>query len=370
MNIDRRTFVFGSAVAVGRTYGQTDQHVNTAVIGTGNRGSYLLQSILAQPEAKVVALCDTKGDRLDKAASIAAKDNPATYTDWRKVLDRKDIAAVFIATPPYLHSEMAIAALQAGKHVYCEKPIGITAEQVRNLVKAAENAKTVFMAGQQMRSMKTLNEAIRKIREGVIGEVIMVKAQREASTDLAHDGSSADWYFDVTKSGGYLIEQSVHNLDACNWVVGAHPIRACGFGGTLLYKNDPPGRTIFDCGCLTYDYPNGAKLSFTQNVFHPRTMPNPNQYIYVYGTKASAGDLLAAPSLYPLTKEGQPSVLAEKQQEQPHAHTAAFYACITKGALNPADIKVGATAALTSIMGHEAMTKLKVINWSDLGVNL
>ena len=73
---------------------------------------------------------------------------------------------------------------------------------------------------------------------------------------------------DVTKSGGYLIEQSVHNLDACNWVIGAHPMRACGFGGILMYKNDPPGRTIFDCGSLTYEYPNGVKMSFTQNVFH------------------------------------------------------------------------------------------------------
>ena len=76
----------------------------------------------------------------------------------------------------------------------------------------------------------------------------MVKAQRHASSDLKHDGSSGDWFFDVNKGGGYLIEQSVHNLDACNWVIGAHPTRACGFGGILLYKNDPPGRTIFDCG--------------------------------------------------------------------------------------------------------------------------
>jgi hypothetical protein len=188
--------------------------VATGLIGIGNRGSFLLQGVLRQPNAKVVALCDNKPDRLDKAATTAARDNPSTYPHWRKLIDRKDVDAVFIATPPYLHSEMAIAAIKAGKHVYCEKPVGVTPQQVRDLLAAAKGSTKVFVAGQQLRSQKQLGEAVRKIREGVIGDVLMVKAQRHASADLAHDGSSADWYFDVKKSGGYLIEQSVHNLVA------------------------------------------------------------------------------------------------------------------------------------------------------------
>ena len=66
------------------------------------------------------ALCDINPDRLDKAATAASKDNPKTYSDWRQVIDSKDIEAVYIATPPYLHAEMASAALKAGKHVYCK----------------------------------------------------------------------------------------------------------------------------------------------------------------------------------------------------------------------------------------------------------
>src|SRR5262249_15805153 len=124
------------------------------------------------------------------------------------------------------------------------------------------------------------------------------------------------------------IEQSVHNLDLCNWVIGAHPQRACGFGGILLYKNDPPGRTIFDCGSLTYEYPKGVKLSFTQNVYHPRGMPCGGQYVYVYGTKAAI-DLMAG-ALYPLG-EGGTTQLVQKEQLDNSAHIAAFYACVTKG---------------------------------------
>src|SRR5437016_4916600 len=256
MNVDRRTFLIGSALAAQAA--GADPAVGTAMVGIGNRGSFLLQGVLRQPNAKVLALCDIKPDRLDKAATAAARDNPKTYADWRQIIERKDIDAVFIATPPYLHSEMAIAALKSGKHVYCEKPVGVTPAHVRALVEVVRGAKTVFTAGQQMRSNRQYAEAIRKIREGIIGDVIMVKAQRHATSDLPHGGTSADWYFDVTKSGGYLIEQSVHNLDLCNWAIGAHPARAAGFGGILLHKNDPPGRTIYDCGSLTYEYPGGV----------------------------------------------------------------------------------------------------------------
>jgi predicted dehydrogenase len=369
MGLDRRHFVLSSAIAAHSVFGQNaGDRVPTAMIGTGNRGSHVLKGVLEQPNAKVVALCDIKPDRLDAAATTAAKDNPNTYTDWRKVIDRKDVQAVFIATPPHLHSEMAIAALQAGKHVYCEKPIGVTAEQVRDLLKAGRSSGKVFMSGQQLRSHKQLSAAVNKIHQGVIGDVIMVKAQRHASADLNHQGSSADWYFDVAKSGGYLIEQSVHNLDACNWAVGQHPARASGFGATLLYKNQPPGRNIFDCGVISFDYPNGAKMSFTQNVFHPRNMPNGGQYIYVYGTKGAV-DLMYSTNMYPL-QGGEATILAPKMDEPQHAHVTAFYDCITKNAKNPADLTVGATAALTSILGHLAMAGQRVVTWDELGVKV
>src|SRR5215471_8796788 len=366
MRLNRRAFLLGSVLAAHAA--QSENAVATASIGVGNRGSFLLQGVLAQPNAKVLALCDIKPDRLDKAATAAAKDNPATYADWRKLLERKDVDAVFIATPPNLHSEMAVAALKAGKSVYCEKPIGVTPAQVKAVVQAAKKSNKVFVPGQQLRSMKEYIEAVGKIREGIIGDVIMVKAQRHATADLAHDGSSGDWYFDVTKSGGYLIEQSVHNLDLCNWAIGAHPTRANGFGGIVFYKNDPPGRTIFDCGSLTYDYSNGVMMSFTQNVFHPNSMPNGNQYVSVYGTKGAV-DLMTG-TMYPPGRSAQPVVLSPKQQEDQFAHIAAFYDAIVKGSPPPVDVKVGATAALTSILGHQAMVQEKVVNWSDLGVEV
>ena len=376
--MQRRYFILGSALAqvaasTQSAHAQSTDKVRTAHIGVGNRGSYLLRTVLDQPNAKVVALCDIKPDRLDKAATAAAKDNPKTFTDWRKVLDLKDVDAVFIATPPYLHSEMAIAALHAGKHVYCEKPIGVTPAQVKALLAAARASKKIFVPGQQMRSYKSLQTAIGKIHDGAIGDLFTVKAQRHAGSDLPHDGSSGDWYFDVAKSGGYLIEQSVHNLDVCNWVLNAHPIKAAGFGAILRYKNDPPGRTIFDCGSITYDYPDGRQLSFTQNVFQARGLPVPSQYVYVYGSKGTA-DLFGKSQkedilLYPMER-GNSSVLATREADQTSAHQVAFFDAIVNGGKLPADVVIGATAALTAILGHQAMTKGQTVTWHDLGVDV
>ena len=362
----------GSAIAARAVFGQSaNDSVVTAVIGTGNRGSHLLRGVLEQTNTRVAAVCDLKPDRLDKAATTAAKHNPKTVTDWRRIIDDKAIQAIFVATPPHLHSEMAIAALQAGKHVYCEKPIGVNARQVRDLVKVARGAKTVFTAGQQLRSNRIYREAVQKIHEGVIGDVLWVKAQRHATNDLPHDGSSSDWYFDVSKSGGYLIEQSVHNLDLVNWVVGNHPTRALGLGSTMFYKNQPAGRTIYDTGSITYDYPNGVKMSFTQMVFHPRNLPAGGQLLYVYGSKGAV-DLMGGTTMYPHDRNAQPVVLAEKAKERDneHAHIKRFYEAITTGSKSPSDITIGATAALTAILGHEAMSQEKIVTWKDLGVEV
>lgn len=366
MSVNRRSFLIATPLAARAAAWQDTPKVPTAVIGTGGRGSYLLRGVLEQTNTTVAMLCDNKPDRLDRAATAAAKDNPKTTTDWRNVIDDKSIEAVFIATPPYLHAEMAIAAIKAGKHVYCEKPIGIKPGEIKQLLAAAKASKKVFVAGQQLRSMAQLQEAVGKIHDGIIGDIVMVKAQRHATADLAHDGSSGDWFFDVNKGGGYLVEQSVHNLDLINWVMNAHPEKACGWGAINFYKNQPPGRTIFDCGSMVFNYPKNVQMSFTQMVFHPRAMPMGNQYVHVYGTKGSV-DLMGAATMYPIGG-GAPVVLAEKRKESQHAHIEMFYRSIIENKPAPIDATVGATAALTAILGHEAMAKQQIVNWSDFGI--
>ena len=345
------------------------QSVGAAMIGVGNRGAHVMGSVMEQPGVKVVALCDIKGDRLDKAASVAARHNPKTYRQWRDVLADKNVQAVHISTPCNLHVEMAIAALQAGKHVYCEKPAGIDAASIGDLVKAARSSDRVFQIGQQLRSSRKLNTVVRRVREGICGQVVMIKAQRHSPDDLAHDGPSADWFFDRTRSGDVIVEMAVHNLDACNWLAGSRPELAAGFGGTLVWANDPPGRSNMDGYCLSYEYASGAKLSFTQVFFHARGMPGNGQYFYVYGTNGSVDVDQAV--YYPRAKDAKPETLADAARENLDLqHVTAFYEAITAGKPVPADITVAATAALTAILGREAIYRKKMMSWSDLGVSV
>lgn len=370
-DLNRRTLLAAlplAAIARTTLAQENAEPVGTGFIGTGNRGSYLLEAVLNQPGTKVVALCDLKPDRLDKAATAAKRDNPVTLTDYRRLLERKDVQAVFIASPCDMHVEMAIAALRAGKHVYCEKPLGITPESIRELLKVARSSGTVFQVGQQLRSIGRLRKTIEKIHAGAAGKIIMVKAQRHAGDDLDHNGPSADWFFNAKRSGDVIVEMAVHNLDVCNWVIDSHPERAAGFGGALLWANDPPGRTNMDGYTLSYDYANGVKLSFIQIFFHPDGMPNGGQFWHVYGTEGAV-DLMNS-TFYP-RGGGKPVVLVEKEPEpKGDAHIAAFYESIRTGKKPPADVMIGATGALTAILGREAIYRKQVVAWRDLGVEV
>ncbi|MEZ5353652.1 MAG: Gfo/Idh/MocA family oxidoreductase [Bryobacteraceae bacterium] len=325
-----------------------------------------MKSVLEQPGVKVAALCDLKPDRLDKAASAAARDNPKTYTDWRKLLADPSIDAVHVSTPCDLHVEMAIAALNAGKHVYCEKPAGITPESIARLVKVARASDRVFQIGQQLRSHTRLQKTIGQIHQGLVGEVVMIKAQRHSSDDLAHDGPSADWFFDAKRSGDVIVEMSVHNLDVCNWVANSRPARAAGFGGALVWPNDPPGRTNMDGYTLSYEYDNGVKLNFSQVFFHARGMPGSGQYWYVYGTKGSVD--LDQSMFYPREKGAQPQQIAAPTEEKLDLqHVTAFYNAIRKGTPVAASIEVGAVGAMTAVLGREAIYRKAMLSWKDLG---
>jgi myo-inositol 2-dehydrogenase/D-chiro-inositol 1-dehydrogenase len=372
--MERRTF-FKGAAGIGLSalssnlMGQgSEQPIRTAMIGTGNRGAWVLKEVMQQPGVKITALCDIKPARLDAAASSAARDNPATFSDYKKLLERKDIDAVFVDTPCDLHVEMAVAALKAGKHVYCEKPVGITPQSIAHLLKVGKASDRVFQVGQQMRSFSFIRQTIEKIRDGVAGDIIMVKAQRHSSWDLDHDASSADWFFNAKRSGDVIVEMAVHNLDLCNWAVGSRPERAAGFGGNLLWKNDPPGRTNMDGYTLSYEYANGVKMSFSQMFFHPSGLPAGGQFTNVYGTKGAVS--LDTGQFFPLGKGAQPVLLSEPQKEEDSPHLAAFFQAIRTGSKPPADLTIGATAALTAIMGREAIYTGKIVTWGELGVTV
>ena len=149
-DLTRRHFLGGAALLSAQSAGDS---VRVAFIGVGNRGSFLERHMLKVPGIKVVAICDINPDNLKAAIdqAAAAGHSPDPYTEYRKLLERKDIDAVVIATPVDFHKEMAIAALEIGKNVYCEKPMAVTPEDCRQVTNTAASAKGIFQAGFQLR---------------------------------------------------------------------------------------------------------------------------------------------------------------------------------------------------------------------------
>jgi len=273
---DRRRFVLGS-VAAAASAGfapAAEREIRTAFIGVGVRGTQLLGQVLAQPNARVSAICDIDPNARDRAQGLAKRDSPRSFTDYRAVLDLKDIDAVLVASPCYLHSEMASACLQAGKHVYCEKPLGITPEQVDLALRTARKSKTILQIGQQLRYYPGVREAMRQIhQEKLLGRVLVVKAQRHSMpVSPEAEQRRPAWYKDVKLSGDLIVENAIHNIDVCNWIADSRPASAFGHGEKYFPTPIPAGTLMMDGFNVQYLYDNGTLLDYSQLYMHPRAL--------------------------------------------------------------------------------------------------
>jgi myo-inositol 2-dehydrogenase / D-chiro-inositol 1-dehydrogenase len=353
-----------------------DKTIRVGMIGAGQIAQSHFEAYAKLPQVKMVAVADLFPEKVEQARQTYGIEHG--YADFRQMLQRDDIDAVDVCVHNNKHAPITIAALKAGKHVYCEKPAGIDGPSLRELVRVARSAKTVLTFGQQMRSDERLAATIAKIHEGVAGKIIMLKAQRHAGDDLNHEGSSADWFFNSKKSGDVIVEMAVHNLDVCNWVIGSRPERAGGFGGNLLWKNQPPGRDTMDGYTLSYDYANGVKMSFTQVFFHPNGLPNNGQFFHAYTTEGAV-DVMTS-TFYPRARGAKPEVLVPPaprpsaggapRPPRREKHITSFYEAIRTGKGNPAGLEVGVTGALTAILGRDAIYSKRVMEWRDFRVEV
>ncbi|HEY7616356.1 MAG TPA: Gfo/Idh/MocA family oxidoreductase, partial [Terriglobales bacterium] len=317
MNIrsDRRQFLLGSvatAAASSQLRAAPGDEVRVAHIGIGARGTTLVRHVLAEERVRITAVCDIDPQARDKAQSAARRDNPRSYAEWKQLLDLKDVDAVVIATPCDLHAEMSAACLLAGKYVYCEKPLGVTPEQVDLAVKAARRSKAFLQIGQQLRYFATMKEAIRQIHEGLVGRQYIIKAQRHSGKSRPVPGKPErvrlPWYNDLKRSGDLIVENAVHNLDACNWIADSRPVSAYGHGGKYFPAPIPAGSVMMDGFSVEYIYENGMHVDYSQLSFHPRHLKElPNGMWYtIFGEKGSVFLTHSSATFYDLYGEAQP----------------------------------------------------------------
>jgi len=278
--MDRRDFLTTSAGAaagalapavVTKAFGKANDRIRVAVVGVRGQGRSHIRSILPlakEQNVEIAALCDIDESVLaERMKELDGKGlKPATFTDVRRLLDDKSIDAVSIATPNHWHALGTIWACQAGKDVYIEKPASHNVFEGKKMVEAARKHKRIVQVGTQSRSNSALQEAMQKIREGVIGDVYMARAlcykwrdtigrkQDEAAPAGVHydlwlgpapkrnfnpNRFHYNWHWNWEYGNGDIGNQGIHEIDIARWGLGANlPTKASAMGGHFMFDDD------------------------------------------------------------------------------------------------------------------------------------
>ena len=280
--LGRRNFIKAVAaapVAGGLVWKATSMTpVRAGIIGAGGQGQVLMENSPAS-HIRLSAVCDIYPPNLERGLEIAhAKFDPQAvgYTDYRRLLERKDIEAVLIATPLWLHDRMTIDALQAGKHVLCEKTMAHSIDGCRLMVEAAASARRNLQVGHQRAYNPLYHEAKQLIDEGVIGDVYHIRANwhrnntwRRAVPESNFDPGPWDypdlehlrnWRLYWKYSQGLMAELGSHQIQVLNWFTDGQPTAVFGTGGIERHRD---GREVFDHVYLIYEYPDGLTVTYS-----------------------------------------------------------------------------------------------------------
>jgi predicted dehydrogenase len=265
--------------------------VKVGVIGLGAWGREIINTLArmrqATPpiDAEIAAICDTYSASLKRTASAAP--GAVQTADYKTILDNKDIPAVVIATPTYQHKEIVLAALKAGKHVYCEAPLAGSIEDAREIALAAKAAKQlVFQAGLQLRSEPQSNFLLPFIRSGALGKSLMARAQwhkktswRTASPNPERE-KALNWRLNKATSLGLIGEVGSHQIDHAGWFLNGLPKAVTGFGSVMFWKDD---RDVPDTVQAVLEFPGGVQMMYDATLANSFE----GEYEVLYGSDAA-----------------------------------------------------------------------------------
>lgn len=339
--------------------------VRIGIIGTGNRGSYIGRTAAADPRAKVTALCDVSGERLAQAQAKVAP-GAKTYENYQELLS-SDVDAVMIATPVYLHPEHFEAAVKSGKHIYMEKPAGLDVAGCKRVMRIADSAnpKQNITFGFQQRYGGVYVKAKQMLDAGSIGKVREVHGEflkfalqgdePELPVPRTEAERLSQWKLWRSTFGEVIVETYVHNLDAINWFLGAHPLKALGTGGRTVEKRGD----LLDHLSVTYDYPGNVQATFVGSQMTPRFFrSNKERYIGEKGFIETARE-------YWTYNTGAGPVTEKSSYDITRDSLAEFVRRVSEG--KPENVGVrAAESTLTSILGQMAIDARREVTWEEM----
>ena len=288
----RRDFLtYSSAAVAASTLAATGVHaaggdtLKIGLIGTGGRGrGAAINALRADPNVKLTAICDAFEDRLQDGLKYILKDSVAGpkvavtpencftgFDGYKKVLE-SGVDVVLLCTPPGFRPMHVKAAVEAGKHIFCEKPVAVDAPGVRSIIESARDAakkKINFCSGYCYRYDIAKRETVKRIHDGAIGKPLTLYSTYNTGP-IWHRGNDPkwsqmeyqmrNWYYFTWLSGDHIVEQACHNIDKARWLLKEEvPIAATGHGGRQQ-RTDPKFGHIFDHFAIVYEFASGVKV--------------------------------------------------------------------------------------------------------------
>ncbi|HKE21279.1 MAG TPA: Gfo/Idh/MocA family oxidoreductase [Bryobacteraceae bacterium] len=302
--LSRRSFLTRAAVGAAAftivkpelVRGAGDERLKAGLIGCGGRGTQAVENILTGcPNVELVAVADIFEDRLEGSLKknlalkpelagrikVDAEHRFVGFDGYKKVLV-SDIDIVMLATPPAYRPMHFEAAVEAKKHIFCEKPFGTDAVNVRRFMAAAkksEELKLTVKSGAQRRSQAWYLERYKRLKDGEFGEIVGLYANWVGTPVLQFDGNTfppnhkrdpkwsdmefqnRGWYSFVWICGDQVVEQHLHNIDVCNWFMGSHPVEVIASGGAAWRPREEEYGNIYDHLTADFVYANGVRMS-------------------------------------------------------------------------------------------------------------
>ena len=232
------------------------EKIKIGIIGYGFRARGIVPDIRANGSYQITAIADINDEALKEAKGNSELQGVQLYKDYKKVLQIDDIEAVFVITPQFTHRDIVVDAFDAGKAVYCEKPMALTVEHCNEMMDASKKASKALMIGQQMRYHAHLNKMKDMIEAGEIGRPVMLWLNEFRNPFP----ETMLWAFDKSKSGGLLMDKNCHHFDIFNWFADSEPLQVFTSGGRDVIR-EPFGikSNVLDNAWVTIDYENGAR---------------------------------------------------------------------------------------------------------------
>ena len=319
--LSRRNFIKTSAALgavtltspASRMFAAGSDKIRIAVIGCGGRGTHDTANCLKCAEnVELVAMGDLFADRLERCRRRLTEEfaekvkvtNETCFTGWdahKKVLAIDEVDLVILTEPPHFRPSHLRSAVEAGKHVFMEKPVAVDPVGVRSVIESSEMADRkdlTIVAGTQSRRMAHLIEGMKRIHNGDIGEIVGGQCLRlgggmltwsEQTRQRRPEWSDMEWQlrrwlFLTWLSGDFTVEMHVHNIDRMNWALDAHPVQCIALGGRQV-RTGPEYGNIYDHISVEYEYPNGVRVGYMGSQIDKVTY---RQDARVIGTKGKA----------------------------------------------------------------------------------